>query len=220
MLLWVLSDLHLESTRGWNLAGPGDRPRFDVLVVAGDLIPKMERGVAFLLERVTDKQVIVVHGDGSMGLNAMELDTAIRHKIPILVVISLNGGWTGDPKREKPGRDLGYTRYDKICEALGGYGEYVTKPEDITPALERAQATPYGLSAAIMTNDQDRGLDMALRLDSGIVHVNAPTLVGEPSLPNGGVKDSGWGRSGHYAMEDFTEIKLTTLNHGRPTYPI
>jgi thiamine pyrophosphate-dependent acetolactate synthase large subunit-like protein len=86
-----------------------------------------------------DKQVIVVHGDGSMGLNAMELDTAIRHKIPILVVISLNGGWTGDPKREKPGRDLGYTRYDKICEALGGYGEYITKVEDMRPALERAQ---------------------------------------------------------------------------------
>ena len=87
-----------------------------------------------------DTQVIVVHGDGSFGLNAMELDTAIRHKIPILVVISLNGGWTADPKREKPGRDLGYTRFDKMCEALGGYGEYVTRPEDIRPALERAQA--------------------------------------------------------------------------------
>ncbi|HEX2941983.1 MAG TPA: thiamine pyrophosphate-binding protein [Rhodopila sp.] len=86
-----------------------------------------------------DKQVIVVHGDGSLGLNVMELDTAIRHKIPLLVVVSLNGGWTGDPKREKPGRDLGYTRYDKICEALGGYGEYITQPEDIRPALERAQ---------------------------------------------------------------------------------
>ena len=86
-----------------------------------------------------DKQVIVVHGDGSMGMNALEMDTAIRHKIPLLIVISLNGGWTGDPKREKPGRDLGYMRYDKICEALGGYGEYITKPEDIRPALERAQ---------------------------------------------------------------------------------
>jgi thiamine pyrophosphate-dependent acetolactate synthase large subunit-like protein len=86
-----------------------------------------------------DKQVIVVHGDGSMGMNAMEMDTAIRHKIPLLIVISLNGGWTGDPKREKPGRDLGYMRYDLMCEALGGYGQYVTKPEDIRPALERAQ---------------------------------------------------------------------------------
>ena len=80
-----------------------------------------------------------MHGDGSFGLNAMELDTAVRHKIPLLVVISLNGGWTADPKREKPGRDLGYTRYDKMAEALGCYGEYVEQPEDIRPALERAQ---------------------------------------------------------------------------------
>ena len=84
--------------------------------------------------------MICVHGDGSMGLNAMELDTAARHKIPVLVVVSLNGGWTADPKREKAGRDLGYVRFDKMCEALGGYGEYVEKPEDIRPALERAKA--------------------------------------------------------------------------------
>jgi thiamine pyrophosphate-dependent acetolactate synthase large subunit-like protein len=86
-----------------------------------------------------DKQVIVVHGDGSFGLNAMELDTAVRHKIPVLVVISLNGGWTADPKRDKPGRDLGYTRFDKMAETLGCYGEYVDKAESIRPALERAQ---------------------------------------------------------------------------------
>jgi len=86
-----------------------------------------------------DKQVIVVHGDGSFGLNAMELDTAVRHKIPVLVIISLNGGWTADPKREKPGRELGYVRYDKMAESLGCYGEYVEKPEDIRPALQRAQ---------------------------------------------------------------------------------
>ena len=86
-----------------------------------------------------DKQVIVVHGDGSFGLNCMELDTAVRHKVPLLVVISLNGGWTADPKKEKPGRNLGYTRFDKMAESLGCYGEYVEKPEDIGPALVRAQ---------------------------------------------------------------------------------
>lgn len=84
-------------------------------------------------------QVICVHGDGSFGLNAMELDTAVRHKIPVLVVISLNGGWTADPDRNKPGRDLGYTRFDKMAEALGCYGEYVEQPDGIRPALERAQ---------------------------------------------------------------------------------
>lgn len=87
-----------------------------------------------------EKEVIVLHGDGSFGFNAMEFDTAVRHNLPLIVVISLNGGWTGDPDRSKPGRDLGYTRYDKLAEALGGYGEFVEQPEDIRPALERARA--------------------------------------------------------------------------------
>jgi len=86
-----------------------------------------------------DAQVIVVHGDGSFGLNALELDTAVRHRIPILTIISLNGGWTADPKGDKPGRNLGYTRFDKMAEALGCYGEYVEQPDQIRPALERAQ---------------------------------------------------------------------------------
>jgi thiamine pyrophosphate-dependent acetolactate synthase large subunit-like protein len=86
-----------------------------------------------------DKQVIVVHGDGSFGLNALELDTAVRHNIPILVVISLNGGWTADPAGNKPGRNLGYTRFDKMAETLGCYGDYVEEPAKIRPALDRAQ---------------------------------------------------------------------------------
>jgi thiamine pyrophosphate-dependent acetolactate synthase large subunit-like protein len=86
-----------------------------------------------------DKQVIVVHGDGSFGMNALELDTAVRHNIPILVVVSLNGGWTADPQGDKPGRNLGYTRFDRMAEALGCYGEYVERPDEISPALHRAQ---------------------------------------------------------------------------------
>ena len=87
-----------------------------------------------------DKPVVVLHGDGSFGMNAMELDTLVRHKLPILVVISLNGGWTGDPKKERPGRDLGYTRFDRMAEALGCHGEQVEMPDDIRPALERGMA--------------------------------------------------------------------------------
>jgi thiamine pyrophosphate-dependent acetolactate synthase large subunit-like protein len=87
-----------------------------------------------------DKQVLVLHGDGSFGLNAMELDTAARHKINVVCVVSLNGGWTADPDRDKPGRELGYTRYEKLAEALGCHGEYVEEPDQIRPALERAFA--------------------------------------------------------------------------------
>ncbi len=87
-----------------------------------------------------DKQVLVLHGDGSFGLNAMELDTAARHKINVVCVVSLNGGWTADPDRDKPGRELGYTRYDKLAESLGCHGEHVEEPGQIRPALERAFA--------------------------------------------------------------------------------
>lgn len=87
-----------------------------------------------------DKQVVVLHGDGSFGINGLELDTAVRHHIPVLVVVSLNGGWTADPAGDKPGRDLGYTRFDLIARDLGCHGEFVEKPEDIRAALERAGA--------------------------------------------------------------------------------
>lgn len=62
MLLWILSDLHLESTRGWDLPSGDARPNFDVMIVAGDLIPRMERGVAWLRER-TDRPVVLVAGN-------------------------------------------------------------------------------------------------------------------------------------------------------------
>ena len=62
MRLWIMNDLHLEMTRGWDLPGVGERPDFDVMIVAGDLVTRMERGVAWLLERVPDRQVIYVAG--------------------------------------------------------------------------------------------------------------------------------------------------------------
>lgn len=63
MKLWILSDLHMELTRGWDLPLAIDRPTFDVMIVAGDLIPRMERGVRWLLERVPDQPVIYVCGN-------------------------------------------------------------------------------------------------------------------------------------------------------------
>ena len=107
-----------------------------------------------------DKQVVVLHGDGSYGINAMEIDTAVRHKIPVVCVISNNGGWTantswGNPL-PKPGRTLGRTRYDKVAIELGAYGEMVEKPHDIRPALERAYASGKPAVVNVMTSDQAR----------------------------------------------------------------
>ena len=103
-----------------------------------------------------DAQVLVLHGDGSYGLNAMEIDTAVRHRIPIVVVISNNGGWTADPQGTKPGRNLGYTRYDKVAQDFGAHGEFVEKPHEIRPALERAWASGKPAVVNVVTDFKAR----------------------------------------------------------------
>ena len=86
-----------------------------------------------------DKQVVALHGDGSLGMNVQDFDTAVRHNLPMVIVVSNNEGWTARVEGiRKPGRELGFTRFDRVAEALGGHGELVEDPNDIKPALERA----------------------------------------------------------------------------------
>ena len=87
------------------------------------------------------RQVVAFVGDGSFLMNVQEFDTMVRHGLPIVAVISNNGGWTGGANTT-PGRSLGFAqRYHDVVEALGGHGELVTRPGDIRPAIERAFAS-------------------------------------------------------------------------------
>jgi thiamine pyrophosphate-dependent acetolactate synthase large subunit-like protein len=113
-----------------------------------------------------DAQVICRHGDGSFGQNAMELDTAVRYKLPLLCVVSLNGGWTADPEHNKPGRNLGYTRYDIMAQGLGCHGEYVEQPEDIRPASERAQKKADGMVALVNVKTDHRARATTVRFSN------------------------------------------------------
>ncbi len=84
----------------------------------------------------------------------------------------------------------------------------------------RANATGYGLSAGIITGDNQRGFELAGRIESGIVHVNDQTVGDEPQMPFGGVKDSGWGRfGGRAAVEEFTELRWVTVQAGTRHFP-
>jgi acetolactate synthase-1/2/3 large subunit len=113
-----------------------------------------------------DNQVLVLHGDGSFGLNAMELDTCARFKIPVVTVVSLNGGWTADPNREKTGRELGYTRFHQMAEALDCHGEYVEDPAEIRPALERAFKADCPALVNILTDWRARATTAAFSVYS------------------------------------------------------
>jgi acetolactate synthase-1/2/3 large subunit len=105
-----------------------------------------------------DEPVFVFTGDGAFGLSAIELDTAARHGLSVVVVVVNNGGW-GDVRHEQrmlygreadEGAKLSSMRYDLLAEAVGGHGERVTAPEEVRPALERAlKATEQDVPAVV-----------------------------------------------------------------------
>lgn len=96
-----------------------------------------------------ERQVIVLQGDGSFGLNGFDFETAVRFGLPMVVVVGNDAAWGqirlpqvamfGEEK--SPATRLAPTRYDRIVEAMGGWGELVERPEEIRPALERAAAS-------------------------------------------------------------------------------
>lgn len=96
----------------------------------------------------------------------------------------------------------------------------VIKAKDHVHALELANDTQYGLSAAVVTNDLQKSMFMVEGLESGMVHINGPTIRDEPGIPFGGIKDSGSGREGgKFSMDDFTELKWVTIQRGQQQFP-
>jgi acetolactate synthase I/II/III large subunit len=96
-----------------------------------------------------DRRVLIIQGDGSFGFNGFEFDTAVRFGLPIVSLVGNDAGWgqIRGPQIAALGREravatsLAPTRYDRVVEALGGYGEHVEDPDEIMPALERAFAS-------------------------------------------------------------------------------
>ncbi len=87
-------------------------------------------------------------------------------------------------------------------------------------ALRVANDTQYGLSASIFSGDVARALNLARRVQSGICHINGPTVHDEPQMPFGGVKASGYGRfGGRAAIDEFTTLRWITVQTGVRHYP-
>ncbi|MFC6081617.1 acetolactate synthase [Sphaerisporangium aureirubrum] len=104
-----------------------------------------------------DSQVVLLLGDGAAGFSLMDVDTLVRHKLPVVMVCGNNGMWGLEkhPMQMLYGYDVAaelqpQTRYDQVVTALGGAGELVTSPADIGPALRRAfdSGVPYLVNIA------------------------------------------------------------------------
>ena len=139
---------------------------------AGSIGSSIPMGLAAKLAH-PQRPVFVFLGDGTFGYHAMELDTALRYHLPIIAVVGNDARWNAEHQLQiqnyGEGRTVGCellpSRYDKVIEALGGHGEFVEHPDDLTPAVERALAS--GLPACI---------------NIAIESVSAPTFRSSSSL--------------------------------------
>ena len=121
---------------------------------AGSIGSSLPMGLAARLAH-PQRAVFVFLGDGTFGYHAMEFDTALRYDLPIIAIVGNDARWNAEHQLQIQsygeertiGCELLLSRYDKVIEALGGHGEFVEDPKDLTPAVERALAS--GLPACI-----------------------------------------------------------------------
>jgi acetolactate synthase-1/2/3 large subunit len=117
-----------------------------------------------------DRQVISVNGDGAFGINAMEIDTAVRHGAKVVFVVSNNAAWNIerlDQEMNYGGRVVGTTLrhsdYAALARSLGAHGERVEKPSEVEAALRRALKNAPALvdvvtSQSVLSTDAQKGL--------------------------------------------------------------
>ena len=97
----------------------------------------------------------------------------------------------------------------------------IIRARDEAHAIELANDTEYGLSAAVFTTDIAKGLTLAKQIKSGICHVNGPTVHDEAQMPFGGVGASGYGRfGGKQGIDSFTETRWITVETQPGHFPI
>lgn len=140
---WGRAMLPATAPGGWMRLGP--------LATIGAALPN---SLALQMAH-PEKPIVMITGDGSLGFYIAELDTAVRHNLPIVVIVGNDAGW--GLERELQGRDrtvgceLRATRYDIVMQGFGGEGENITSLDQVVPAAKRAFASrkPYLLNVNI-----------------------------------------------------------------------
>jgi len=105
------------------------------------------------------RTVVVATGDGAFGFNAMEVDTAVRHNVPVLVVVANNGAWQIEVNDQQQthgkvvGTRLQFADHAAMARAFGMYAERVERAEDLPGAIDRALARRPALLDVVVTTD-------------------------------------------------------------------
>ncbi len=166
-------------------------------------------------------------GEGKTPLGAV-VDKAATERLQRLVKDAVEKGGLHVVDGKADGVVVSANVVDKVTPKMAIYSEEsfgpvvgIVRARDAEHAVEIANDTEYGLSSSVFTRDIARGLDIARRLQTGIAHINGPTVHDEAQMPFGGSKASGYGRFGGKAgIEEFTELKWITIETRPGHFPI
>lgn len=155
------------------------------------------------------------------------VDERSADKISSLIADAVGQGAHISAGGQRNGTLLHATVLDHVTTEMRIYAEEsfgpvvtVVRVKGDEEALRVANDTEYGLSAAIFSRDIVRAWNLAKRVESGICHINGPTVHDEPQMPFGGVKASGYGRfGGKAAIDEFTTLRWITVQTGARHYP-
>ncbi|MGQ2905535.1 MAG: aldehyde dehydrogenase [Neoaquamicrobium sediminum] len=169
-------------------------------------------------------------GDPTQGNTPLGcvVDTGAAGRIGQLVKDAVSKGAVLAAGGAIDGTVIQATVLDRVTPSMRIYGEEsfgpvvtVVRVGSVDEAVRVANDTEYGLSSAVFGRNVNRALSVARRIESGICHVNGPTVHDEAQMPFGGVKASGYGRFGGKAgIAEFTDLRWITVQDGPMHYPI
>ena len=180
------------------------------------------------VRRLAARASVLPAGDptGHVVLGSMIGEDAAT-RVEAQITDALAKGATAPARGGRNGTVLGATVLDGVTPAMRLYTEesfgpvvVVVRVNGVDEAVAAANDTEYGLSASVFGRDVRRAMDVARRIQSGICHVNGPTVADEAQMPFGGVKASGWGRFGGTAViNEFTDLRWITIEDPQQHYP-
>ena len=226
--LIVLDDANLDAAV--NAAAFGAFMNQGQICMSTERIVVDEKVADEFVRRLSAKAASLPLQDPSCGPTVLGsvVDKSAAHRISELIGDAIEKGARISAGGKGNGTLIPATVIDQVTPSMRIYAEEsfgpvvtVVRANGDEEALRIANDTEYGLAAAVFSQNVARAWDLARRVESGICHINGPTVHDEPQMPFGGVKASGYGRfGGKAAIEEFTVLRWITLQTGERHYPI
>lgn len=200
------------------------------ICMSTERIVVMESVADELVQKLAAKAKTLVAGDPAKGETPLGsvVDPGAAKRLGELIKDATDKGAALAAGGRIEGTLMDATLIDKVTPSMRLYAEEsfgplvtVVRVGSVEEAVSTANDTEYGLAAAVFGQDVNRALSVARRIESGICHVNGPTVHDEAQMPFGGVKASGYGRfGGNWGIAEFTELRWITVQDGPVHYPI